>query len=262
MTQRSFRPTSVRSDSRRWAGSIAGSVLLHAGVASALLLDFAPDRIEPSAPPLAAMTVELSPMPSAPEPRVTAMPPGPEQVEQRIRPRPPPERTRFDPPPDIAANPPPDALPVRKEDVQEPERVEVAADRTTAAPPSVAETVEALQAPVEGSPSEQGRSAIQNWQDRLMAHLERHKRYPRAAQMRRQEDMVYLRFSIDRSGKVLAWSIWRSRGHALLDAEVDSLIQRASPLPAPPDEMGGDPIEMVMPIEFFLERRLAQGTKR
>ncbi|MCD7098230.1 energy transducer TonB [Stenotrophomonas sp. MMGLT7] len=249
---------SRRAESVRWVGSIAAAVLLHAGAAAAMLVDFGARPAESAAaPPLAAMSVELADLPSAPEPRASETPPGPEQVEQRVQPKPQPRQRQFDPPPEARAAPPPDALAARPEDEPESEQ-QVAADRTSAAPSSMAQTQDALQAPVEGSPSDQGASAIQTWENTLLTHLERHKRYPGGAQMRRQEDVIYLRFTMDRSGKVLHWHIARSRGYAALDEEVNALIQRASPLPPPPDEMGGTLIDMVVPVEFFLRRNLAR----
>lgn len=250
-----------RAELRAWAGSICAALLLHAGVVAALLVDFGFGDAEPISPPLAAMTVELAVLPSAPEQRVTEMPPGPEQVEQKIQPRPQPRPRTFDPPPAIETPPPPDALAAEPEEEPEPEQT-AAADRTTAAPSAIAETSEQLQAPVEGSASNSASSTTQTWENRLLTHLERYKRYPGMAQQRRQEDVVYLRFTMDRSGRVLNWNIERSRGYALLDREVNALIQRASPLPAPPDEVAGASIEMVVPVEFFLSRNVARVERR
>ncbi|THF64890.1 energy transducer TonB [Pseudothauera nasutitermitis] len=249
------------SDSTRWAGSIVSALLLHVGVAALVLIDFSTQSAMPVAPPLAAMTVELAPLPAALEHQLTQKPPGPEQVESQLQPKPQPRPRAFDPPPEVKSNPPPDALAAKPEEKPDAEQV-AAADRTTAVPSSVAAADAALQAPVQGVPSENATAIIQTWENRLLTHLEQHKRYPSAAQRRRQEDVVYLRFTMDRTGNVLQWTIWRSRGYALLDAEVDALIQRAAPLPPPPPEMGGDTVEMIVPVEFFLRRQLAQGRRQ
>lgn len=74
------------------------------------------------------------------------------------------------------------------------------------------------------------------WQSRLMAHLERRKKYPSAAKSRGEEGVVYVRFRIDDSGKVLSASLAQSSGWPDLDREVLSLVQRASPVPAPPPD--------------------------
>lgn len=248
------------SDSSRWAGSIASALLLHAGVAALVLIDFGTQPPTAVAPAMAAMTVELAPLPAAPEQQQTEKPAGPEQVESRVQPKPQPRPRAFDPPPEIKTQPPPDALAAKPEEEQKAEQV-AAADRTTAAPSSLAATEAALQAPVQGASSENATATVQTWENRLLTHLEQHKRYPGAAQRRRQEDVVYLRFTMDRSGNVLQWNIWRSRGYALLDEEVDALIKRAAPLPPPPPEMDGSTIEMVVPVEFFLHRQTTQGRR-
>lgn len=251
-----------RTDLWRWTGSAVCALLLHAGAAAALIMDFTFGSAEPITPPLAAMTVELASLPTAPERRLTEIAPGPEQVEQKPQPKPQPKKRQFDPPPEIRNPPPPEALAAKPKDEPEPEQV-AAADRTTAAPSSLAEIEDSLKAPVNGSPSDQAASAAQTWENRLLTHLEQYKRYPGAAQRKRQEDVVYLRFTMDRSGKVLNWRIERSHGYALLDGEVGALIQRASPLPAPPKEVAGNSIEMVVPVEFFMRRnRVAQATRQ
>ena len=87
-----------------------------------------------------------------------------------------------------------------------------------------------------------------------MAWLSRHKRYPRPAQEQRQQGTAYLRFTLDRGGRVLAFHMDRSSGFPLLDEEVVALIQRAQPLPAPPVEVVGDRFELVMPVAFSIRR--------
>lgn len=72
------------------------------------------------------------------------------------------------------------------------------------------------------------------WQSRLMAHLERRKKYPTGSRSRREQGTVYVRFRIDDNGNVLSASLARSSGFPGLDAEVMSLVRRASPVPAPP----------------------------
>lgn len=86
----------------------------------------------------------------------------------------------------------------------------------------------------------------------LRAWLERHKEYPRRARMRRQEGIAVLHFVIDRSGEVLAYEIRESSGHSALDREVEAMVQRASPLPAMPDDMSRERLELVVPVRFSL----------
>jgi periplasmic protein TonB len=76
------------------------------------------------------------------------------------------------------------------------------------------------------------------WQSRLMAHLERHKRYPAGARMRGEQGIGGVRFTIDENGNVLSASLVHSSGSVELDAEVVALAHRASPVPAPPTGVG------------------------
>ncbi|MGJ3256572.1 MAG: energy transducer TonB [Alcanivorax sp.] len=86
----------------------------------------------------------------------------------------------------------------------------------------------------------------------LLAWLERHKEYPRRARLRRQQGTVLLYFMVDREGRVLDYRIQQSAGHVTLDEEVRKMIERAQPLPAMPDTMDDNTLELVVPVQFFL----------
>jgi len=86
----------------------------------------------------------------------------------------------------------------------------------------------------------------------LLAWLERHKEYPRAARLRRQEGTAMLYFLVDREGRVLEHRIEQGSGHPALDAEVLAMIERAQPLPAMPASLEKDQLELVVPVQFFL----------
>ena len=72
------------------------------------------------------------------------------------------------------------------------------------------------------------------WKSKLMAHLERRKKYPSGARKRGERGVVHIRFRIDDAGNVLSVSLARSSGFPELDNEVLSLVRRASPVPSPP----------------------------
>src|SRR5690606_27597204 len=91
--------------------------------------------------------------------------------------------------------------------------------------------------------------AVVTWQGRLMAHLERRKRYPFEARDRGETGVVYVRFRIDDAGNVLTEAIARSSGFRELDNEVLSLVRRASPMPRPPVDA---PRTIVAPVVFSL----------
>ena len=91
------------------------------------------------------------------------------------------------------------------------------------------------------------------YQQILLAHLERYKRYPRSAQRRGQEGVVHVRFEIDRSGKLLSHSLVRSSGNSQLDQGGLDTVTRADPFPPVPKEIPRDTFEAVVPIRFNID---------
>ncbi|HYG90014.1 MAG TPA: TonB family protein [Azospirillum sp.] len=86
----------------------------------------------------------------------------------------------------------------------------------------------------------------------IQARLARYKVYPRAAQLAREQGTVLLHFVVARDGAVLSWRIERSSGYATLDRQVESMIERAAPLPPLPDSLSGDRLDIVLPVQFAL----------
>ncbi|HEX2591583.1 MAG TPA: energy transducer TonB [Rhizomicrobium sp.] len=87
---------------------------------------------------------------------------------------------------------------------------------------------------------------------RVLAHLNRYKRYPAEARRAKIQGVVMLHFVMDKDGKVRSFDIAKSSGRPALDEEANALIQRAQPLPAIPSGYGKDQINAVVPIEFSL----------
>ncbi|MGI2150944.1 TonB family protein [Shewanella baltica] len=92
----------------------------------------------------------------------------------------------------------------------------------------------------------------QDYTATLLAWLEQHKEYPRTARNRRQQGTVMLYFVLDRQGRVSASRIEQSSGYQTLDAEALKMLERAQPLPAIPDTMPNETLELVVPVQFFL----------
>ncbi|SHL52846.1 protein TonB [Sphingobium sp. YR657] len=95
-------------------------------------------------------------------------------------------------------------------------------------------------------------SAPDSWEGQVLAALSKERRYPNAARVRRQQGVPYIRFVMDRSGRVLSCRLERSSGYAALDREAVALPNRAQPLPRPPADRRGETIELVVPVEFFM----------
>ena len=72
------------------------------------------------------------------------------------------------------------------------------------------------------------------------------------AQRHGEQGVALVRFSVDRTGMVHGIALVRSSGHAALDGEAQSLVDRAQPLPKPPADVSGTMIELVVPVHFSL----------
>lgn len=94
--------------------------------------------------------------------------------------------------------------------------------------------------------------AFVDYHARLLAWLEKHKKYPRRARLRNQEGTPVLHLVIDRSGRVLEYRIEKSSGYEVLDAEAEAMIERASPMPEVPGDAGKDRFVFLIPVSFGL----------
>ncbi|EAR23322.1 energy transducer TonB [Nitrococcus mobilis] len=94
--------------------------------------------------------------------------------------------------------------------------------------------------------------AVADYAALIRAWLERHKRYPHRAQLRRLEGTALLYFVMNRQGQVLNYRIRQSAGSAILDRAVKAMIERANPLPAMPQDMRQARLELVIPVRFSL----------
>ncbi len=258
----------------------AGSALLHAGVLVPLLLARPAERPqEPVRIDLAALATPEQQPPAAEEqqgpvsePVQAAPPPEPQQAEA-----PPPEPVQMaaidsaePPPPDAQPAPEPDPEPLhslapepvpvaelppppppRQPEPTPPRPRPVARPRTVPTPVANAAPQPAPAPPAAAQPAPPARPSP-NYIGALMAALERHKQYPGAARFRRAEGTAMLRFRMGRDGRVLQWQLDRSSGDADLDSAVAAMIRAASPLPAPPQELGGEVLELVVPVRFAL----------
>lgn len=243
----------------RWAASFVIVAGLHvaAGVGVLAL------RAESAPPPPGAVMIDLAPEPVAPPqpdpappeppPPAPPEPPPPEPPPPEPEPEPPPEPEPEPPPPPpeppevvIPVKPPPPKKVERKIEKPKPPKPREIAQPSASSPPVQAPT----EAPVAASSAPS--NTVRSWQSALLAHLERHKRYPRMAQARREQGVAYVRFAMDRNGKVIYARLERGSGFVELDEETVALVQRAQPLPPPPSDDGRSVIELVAPVRYAL----------
>ncbi|WP_052340832.1 energy transducer TonB [Salinarimonas rosea] len=239
-----------------------------AALPSAPLADAAEE--EPPAPE--ATADEAAPAPAPPPDEPAREDPAPEDPapEALAPPEQPPEpvpeaATEPEPAPVTApmieAAAPPFVLPPpRPTDLPPPQRPRA----TRAAPPAAspgrdtfdsaraaaraAQTREHAAAPEPARASSAGPAERARWQARLLAHLERHKRYPAAARAQRIEGVVHVTFGLDARGSVTSARVARSSGASALDEAAVAMVRRASPAPAPPEGA----VTLTVPVRFDL----------
>lgn len=235
---------------QRWATSLVIVLLAHALlIAAAWWWAVRAPRVAAVAP-AAALMLELAPAAQAPPVPPRALPAGPLQQEQQRRaPLPRPQESIKAPPQPQGALAPPHEPPA--EPTQD--TADATVDRTLA-PPDVPAQAAASYAAPRTTAGERSR-ANATWQALLLGHLQQHRRYPRQAERLRQQGITYVRFAVARDGRVSAPHVERSSGFALLDQETLETVQRASPVPAPPAEVAGDPVEVMVPVAFYLRGR-------
>jgi protein TonB len=245
-----------------------------------------PDLATVAVEPPAAIMIEMAPLPVAPEAPDLDVAPGPEQemsesisptdksaqpvekvepdpvpqepvpeseVESDIKPEDLPQIDNAEAVLDVGAKKSP-AEPDRVEEANPPEKVEKperskpqdqskkAAKTTTAPKPLPAPRAKANAAPSSGMSSSM---SVATWRGMVVAHMNRHKRYPGGG-----GGTSSVAFTIDHSGRVLSARLIRSSGSAALDQEAVSLARRASPVPAPPANMGRGSIVLTVPVRF------------
>lgn len=128
-----------------------------------------------------------------------------------------------------------------------------AAQQAKAPPPIEAPPAEKAAAPAKGVSSKPTEATL-SWQKAVALHLSKHKRYPGAARDKRQEGVVTVWISIDRSGKVISSHLIASSGSELLDKEATEVLARASPLPRPPSKITELAYDFTLPIRFRIPK--------
>lgn len=103
-------------------------------------------------------------------------------------------------------------------------------------------------------------AAPASWQSRVLGHLAHFKRYPGDARQRKRAGAAWVRFQVDRDGKLLASELVTSSGTVLLDREALQVLQRAQPLPAPPASvLHQGTVTVTLPVSFKLDAEGGHG---
>jgi len=118
------------------------------------------------------------------------------------------------------------------------------------APPAPAEVVSKIPNVV---PQEQVTQSIESYSSLLANAIAKYKQYPKIAQMRGWQGTVIADLEIDSKGSVISVKIKKSSTYEVLDNEALEMIKKASPFPAPPDNLRGKNFNVLVPISFKLE---------
>jgi protein TonB len=107
-------------------------------------------------------------------------------------------------------------------------------------------------APAQGT-GESIRRLRATWQKELVAHLDRHKRYP--AERSQQAAEILVSFVLDRTGHVLSTSIAKGSGDAAFDEAALAMVRRSDPVPLPPPAVADEGLNFTLPVILKVKGR-------
>jgi periplasmic protein TonB len=247
-----------------WTVAALGAVAIHLGCVALALAFVVSDPDDELGAPAVEIGIELV----APHADTPDLPPGPD-VEASIAAPATVDQTQAAERTDL-----PRAVPVETEDpdrlvspveTEKPKQdeptapavptvlsVESAAVEATAPPSSemVEESTRSI-TPVQGI-GVSAQRARATWQKELIAHFNRHKRYP--ANRVGQAAEILVSFELDEAGRVLSASIVRGSGDASFDDAAVAMVRRSDPVPTPPVVVVQDGLSFTLPV-FFRARR-------
>lgn len=248
-----------------WLAAAALVVALHAGGGVFVLSATQPDEADD----LGAAALEVGLEMTAPRREPTDLPPGPEADDAAASPAVV-QQKAVDDPTEL-----PKAVPTETEDpdrivsadatlkpqedetkvkmVETSPSMESVASEAAAAPSS--ETMK--EAPVSAAPvlgtGESARRVRTTWQKQLLAHLDRHKRYPSGAS--HPTGQVTVAFVLDRLGHVVSATVLKGSGDAALDGAALAMMKRSDPVPQPPALVADEGLNFSIPVVFRAKQK-------
>jgi periplasmic protein TonB len=248
-----------------WIFAGLAALLLHVGGAA---LAVAHLRVVEPDDALGAPAIEIGLELTSPHNEPADLPPGPDSEASVASPALPEQKAEVrdtELPKDVPTESDnPDRL-VTPNKIDKPEDdTKVAAVQTTASIESIASEATARPsseelpegkrsiAPAHGIGASVQRARV-TWQKELMAHLDRHKRYP-AERLQRSAEIV-VGFVLDRMGHVLSTSIVKGSGDAAFDEAALAMIRRSDPVPQPPPAVADEGLNFTLPVIFRVKGR-------
>ena len=111
--------------------------------------------------------------------------------------------------------------------------------------------IHAFRHPVQGT-GESPQRVRATWQKELIAHFNRHKRYP--ADRSSQTAEILVNFALDETGRVLSSSIVQGSGDTSFDEAALAMIRRSDPVPRPPSLVAQEGLSFTLPVIFRAKR--------
>lgn len=249
-----------------WTIAAAGAVALHLGGAA---LAFAHLKTEDTDDDVGAPAIEVGLELSSPKQDPSDLPPGPNSDASVASPAIPEQKAEVketDLPKDVPTETDDPDRVVTTNDVKKPieDDAKIAAVQTSASQESVA--AEATAAPSVESAPQADRSVAPaqgigaslarvkvKWEKELVAHLDRHKRYP--ADRAQKSAEITVSFVLDRLGHVVSASIAKGSGDPAFDAAALDMVHRSDPVPQPPPAVADEGLTFTLPVIFRVKGR-------
>jgi periplasmic protein TonB len=258
--------TEQKPSRRLWVLAAMGALALHIGGVVLAIAHLRTDDLDDSR---GAPAIEIGLEMMSPHLESTDLPPGPDadasvaspalaeqkaEVKETELPKDVPTETED---PDRVVTPNDQKKPTEDDTklaaVQTSASTESVAAEATATPSS-----EAIQqgprsvAPAQGI-GESARRMRATWQKELIAHLDKHKRYPAARSQKSAE--IVVSFALDRMGHVLSISIVKGSGDAAFDEAALAMVRRSDPVPQPPPLVADEGLSFTLPVIFRIKGR-------
>jgi protein TonB len=258
--------TEQKPSRRLWILAAVGALALHIGGAALAIAHLRSDDVDDS---LGAPAIEIGLEMMSPHLEPTDLPPGPDAdasvaspalAEQKA------EVKETELPKDVPTETEDADRAVTPDDQKKPKEddAKLAAVQTSASTESVAAEAtatpssEAIQqgprsvAPAQGT-GESAQRMRATWQKELIAHLDKHKRYPASRSQKSAE--IVIGFALDRTGHVLSTSIVKGSGDAAFDEAALAMVRRSDPVPQPPPLVADEGLSFTLPVIFRIKGR-------
>jgi protein TonB len=224
----------------RWTFAAVATLIAHAAIVAAIALWY---LHQPKAEPniLPAITVSLAPVEaSSPEVQNEDVAVGPTMQQADEAPKQPP-KVEEKPAEQVMQPTPPQQAEVTLPEVQQ----KVEEPKPEVMPPAP----ETRAAPKNEHVAQFSQAASNTYNALVLGHLQRFKRYPKAAG--NISGKVVVRFTLDRDGRLVDSVVTKTSGNRILDEAALETLRRANPFPQFPAAKTVAQDEFIVPLGFY-----------